>query len=213
MNLDSPAAPASYSTAEVAQKLGVSVPTVQRWVDSGFLKAWKTAGGHRRVDADSVHRVLASQQMRIDGAPQPVASTSAASPSASPLSVMLVDDNPDDRDILSALLEATLPDARLTILENGFDALVAMGRAMPDLLITDIVMPHMNGLELLRHLSAQATARPRLIVAISSKTDAELERLGGLPEGVPLLSKPVQPGRFRQAVAALATPQSPPAQT
>lgn len=200
MNLDSPAVPASYSTAEVAQKLGVSVPTVQRWVDSGFLKAWKTAGGHRRVDADSVHRVLASQQARIDGA-QP--SPTEGAPATQAPSVLLVDDNPDDRDILSALLEATLPQARVTVLDNGFDALVAMGRAMPDLLITDIVMPHMNGLEMLRHLSTQAAMRPRLIVAVSSKTKAELTRLGGVPEGVHLLSKPVEPARFKQAVAAL----------
>jgi excisionase family DNA binding protein len=201
MNLDTRAGPASYSTAEVAQKLGVSVPTVQRWVDSGFLKAWKTAGGHRRVDAASVHGVLAAQRMQLDGTgPQSHGANGAATPV---LSVLLVDDNPDDRDILSALIEATLPRARVTILENGFDALVAMGRAMPDLLLTDIVMPHMNGLEMLRHLSARATARPRLIVAVSSKTEAELGRLGGLPEGVPLLSKPVEPARFQHLVAPL----------
>lgn len=198
MNLDTRTGPASYSTAEVAQKLGVSVPTVQRWVDSGFLKAWKTAGGHRRVDADSVHRVLASQQAQSNAPPR-----SVVNGAGSPLSVLLVDDNPDDRDILSALLESTLPQARVTIAENGFDALVAMGRAMPDLLITDIVMPHMNGLEMLRHLSNQAAARPRLIVAVSSKTEADLQRLGGLPKGVPLLPKPVEPARFDQAIAAL----------
>ena len=45
----------SYSTAYVASRLGVSVPTVQRWVDAGHLKAWKTPGGHRRFrEADVV---------------------------------------------------------------------------------------------------------------------------------------------------------------
>jgi len=50
--------PSSYSTAHVAKQLGISVPTVQRWVDAGQRKAWKTPGGHRRIDADSAERLF-----------------------------------------------------------------------------------------------------------------------------------------------------------
>lgn len=34
--------------------LGVSLRTIQIWVDNGILQAWKTAGGHRRVSVESV---------------------------------------------------------------------------------------------------------------------------------------------------------------
>lgn len=37
------------TTREAAGLLGVSVGTVQLWVESGLLQAWKTSGGHRRV--------------------------------------------------------------------------------------------------------------------------------------------------------------------
>ena len=37
------------TTSEAATILAISVGTVQLWVDSGLLVAWKTAGGHRRV--------------------------------------------------------------------------------------------------------------------------------------------------------------------
>ncbi|WP_434089560.1 MerR family transcriptional regulator [Neopusillimonas aromaticivorans] len=37
------------STREAADRLGVSVRTVQLWVESGVLDAWKTPGGHRRI--------------------------------------------------------------------------------------------------------------------------------------------------------------------
>lgn len=46
------------STREVAQLLGVSLRTIQLWVDSGILEAWKTAGGHRRITRESVIRLL-----------------------------------------------------------------------------------------------------------------------------------------------------------
>lgn len=46
------------TTREAAQLLGVSVGTVQLWVERGVLEAWKTTGGHRRVLRDSVDKLL-----------------------------------------------------------------------------------------------------------------------------------------------------------
>ncbi|MCX8145879.1 MAG: excisionase family DNA-binding protein [Azovibrio sp.] len=47
-----------YSTREASELLGVSLRTVQLWVDSGVLQAWKTAGGHRRISKASVDALL-----------------------------------------------------------------------------------------------------------------------------------------------------------
>jgi CheY-like chemotaxis protein len=83
---------------------------------------------------------------------------------------------------------------------NGFDALIEVGKAMPDLIVTDITMPHMNGVEMIRHLSTQGDARPPAIVAVSSHSAAHVQKLGGLPPGVALLPKPVEPDRFVETV-------------
>jgi len=45
------------SPGEAAKILGVSPKTIQLWVDSGILAAWKTVGGHRRVTVESVERL------------------------------------------------------------------------------------------------------------------------------------------------------------
>jgi CheY-like chemotaxis protein len=71
---------------------------------------------------------------------------------------------------------------------------------MPDLIVTDITMPHMDGVEMIRHLSTQGDARPPAIVAVSSHSAAHVDKLGGLPPGVTLLSKPVELARFVETV-------------
>lgn len=193
---DSP--PRSYSTAEVARRLGVSVPTVQRWVDLGHLKAWKTIGGHRRLDADSADRFIAGQAT-AEAAP---AAPAEAPAEPRPLAVLVVDDNPDDRDLVSSLVEAALPGATIGQAENGFEALVVIGRTAPDILITDILMPHLNGFEMLRHLAHDSTVRPRLILAVTSLSPERLAALGDWPLAVKVVAKPLDPRLFIETLQA-----------
>ena len=192
-NSRAPPGPPSCSTAHLARRLGVSVPTVQRWVDLGHLKAWKTVGGHRRIDAESAENFIRVQTQRRGGE---AADAAAPADVVAPFSVLVVDANPDDRDLLCALVEIAVPGARIVVAANGFDALIEVGKAVPDLIVADITLPHMDGVAMIRHLCAHGDARPPAIVAVSSHAPAHVERLGGLPPGVTLLTKPVEPGRF-----------------
>ena len=197
LNSRAPLGPASYSTARLARRLGVSVPTVQRWVDLGHLRAWKTVGGHRRIDAESAENFIRVQMAQRGGE---AAEPAGASEAVVPFSVLVVDDNPDDSDLLCALVEIAVPGARIVVAANGFDALIEVGKAMPDLIVTDITMPHMDGVEMIRHLSTRGEARAPAIVAVSSHSAAHVDKLGGLPAGVTLVAKPVEPAKFVETV-------------
>ncbi|MDE2593468.1 MAG: response regulator [Burkholderiales bacterium] len=189
--------PRSYSTTEVAKRLGISTQTVQRWVDSGQLKAWKTLGGHRRVEAEGAELLFTLHGKNLPD----VAGDAPAPNTERPFpSILIVDDNPDDREILAHLLEDALPTASVAAATNGFHGLIAIGRMSPDVVITDLMMPHMNGFEMLKHLQSESTARPGVIVAVSSNTLGELASLGKLPPGVVFMQKPLEADEFIQMI-------------
>lgn len=171
----------TYSTVEVARRLGVSVQTVQRWVDVGRLRAWKTFGGHRRIDAEDANALFRefAQGRAATGAVQ------------KELTVLVVDDNPVDREMAFLLVQAVLPAATVIKVASGFEALVAIGKQRFDALITDIEMPHMNGVEMLRHLVAEVEDRPRQLLATSIHSPQKLRSMGELPAEVSFIPKPL----------------------
>ncbi|MEJ6007671.1 response regulator [Paucibacter sp. AS339] len=195
------ARPTSYTTADAAKRLGISPASVQRWVDAGHLKAWKTLGGHRRIDAASVELLLTKPGSVGPGSEPESLPTLASAPAAKTLTLLLVDDDDIARELLEMQVRMLLPKAHVLLAENGFQALLAVGRSAPDVVITDMVMPHMNGIEMVREL--QAMAAPPLIIAVSSQTRENLARLGGLPEQLKLLAKPVDQALLAEALAPL----------
>jgi excisionase family DNA binding protein len=54
------------STSEAARHLGVSLSTVRRWSDAGYLRGYRTPGGQRRFTVEQLDAFLAS--LRPSGA-------------------------------------------------------------------------------------------------------------------------------------------------
>lgn len=51
-----------FTSREAAELLGVAVSTVQLRTNNGLLRAWITAGGHRRIARNSVEEILSHQR-------------------------------------------------------------------------------------------------------------------------------------------------------
>jgi excisionase family DNA binding protein len=54
--------PLGLSTSQAARVLGVSLGTVRRWSDMGYLKSYRTPGGQRRFSQDQIEEFLSSLQ-------------------------------------------------------------------------------------------------------------------------------------------------------
>jgi len=185
------------TTREAAVLLGVSVGTVQLWVESGLLQAWKTAGGHRRVIRDSVERLLRKVP--------PAAVVHEVSEGDKRLSILVVEDDASLLRLYQARMAAWPMAPLVSACNNGFAALLAMGRNCPDLLVTDLRMPGIDGFVMLRALqNAPEAARARIVV-VSGLDRAEIEARGGVPPGIEVLPKPIPFDRLQQIATELAS--------
>ena len=175
----------TITTAQAARLLGVSPQTVQKWVDAGVLPAWKTVGGHRRLDADAVGRMVATRRTAV--------------PATRGLSIIVVDDDAATASVLAAQLRDLHPDATLRVFGDGFSALLDAGREAPDVLIADIDLPGLDGLAMVRQL-ADNPATQRMRIVLTTGPDADAARQGELPAGVALLRKPLSAALLAEAI-------------
>jgi len=169
------------STREAADRLGVSLRTVQLWAEAGLLRAWKTPGGHRRILLASVDELLRRR----------TGETSRRAPSGN-YQVLIVEDEPDFRHLFELHLRSWGLPIDLQCVPSGFDALLQIGASRPDLLITDLRMPGIDGFEMLRALRASGEISDLEIIVVTALTEHTINERGGLPPGVTVLHKPLR---------------------
>jgi excisionase family DNA binding protein len=59
--------PLGLSTSQAAQALGVSLGTIRRWSDMGYLESYRTPGGQRRFSAEQIEQFLIRLQRGTHG--------------------------------------------------------------------------------------------------------------------------------------------------
>jgi CheY-like chemotaxis protein len=107
-----------------------------------------------------------------------------------PRHILIVDDRWENRTVLTNLLEPI--GFQFTEAENGQEGLEKIRQCLPDLIITDLAMPVMDGFEMLKQLRA-VEAWKNLLVLVSSASVAELDQQISLEAGGnDFLVKPVQ---------------------
>ncbi len=113
-------------------------------------------------------------------------------PSELSIKVLIVDDSQATRELVCATLEE-LPDAEVTESATGFEALKVLPRQHFDLIITDINMPDINGLELINFVKKNPLYRDVPLFILSSES-REQDRARGLALGAAeYLTKPFEP--------------------
>jgi PAS domain S-box-containing protein len=170
-------------------------------------------GGQVRADSDGEGKGatftvdLPVAIVTDDARDRPADATETAESVARPLdgvTVLVVDDDRDSRELFEVILRHS--GAAVTAAPSVAEALVALRRVRPDVLVCDLAMPGADGFALIREVRSWALAQGGAVPALALTAYARLEdRERALEAGFQLhLSKPAEPDDVVEAVARLA---------
>ena len=168
-------------TSYAAKMFGISVGTVQGLVEKSDLKAWKTQGGHRRISLQSIH----DYQRRHNLAP------ASMMLGEDRLRVLVVEDDESTRLMLQTNFDQWGLPLDVVMYASAMEALLDMPSMQPQVLLTDLMMPNVDGFEFLKTLSTHNLFSNLAVVVMTGLSPEDVRAKGGLPDGVQLLQKPI----------------------
>jgi excisionase family DNA binding protein len=149
--------PEWLTLGQAAKYLGVAQSTIRKWSDQGRLPAFYTPGGHRRYrrgDLDAFLEQSGPGGRKKEG---PV--------------VLIVDDDPGLRGFVKASLE--LEGYSVREAGSAEEGLKVIEEEPPDLILLDVMMPHVDGWEMLRRLQERHGVGSIPVLMFSGKVEED----------------------------------------
>jgi CheY-like chemotaxis protein len=146
----------TYTTHDIAKFCDVYPSSVVHWINGGKLRTHQTAGGHHRVTREDLIDFLQGLNMRL---PDELIARKR---------ILIVDDDAELAKVISRAF-SRLPEYEVETCGDGINALIRIGQQPPDLVILDIVIPKMDGIQVCRVLKSQPQTRGIKIIAVSGK--------------------------------------------
>ncbi|NDF11416.1 MAG: response regulator [Proteobacteria bacterium] len=115
--------------------------------------------------------------------------------------VLVVDDSPTMRNMLKAAMQEQ--GFEVTMAEDGVDALKVVAKQKWDIIITDINMPNMDGIELIRELRQIETCKFTPILVITTEGGDTAKKAGKDAGASGWMVKPFNPDTLTKAVQKL----------
>lgn len=163
-----------YTTGEVARICKMAIRTVQLYCEKGVFEVRKSpVTGHRRISRDSFILFMKEHKIPISRLDDLERKT-----------VFIADDDKRFVKILSTAIRSALPDCEIATAHDGYTALIEISALKPDIVIMDIRMPKIDGIELCRRLKENTRTKRIKIVAVTAYAeqgyDDQVEAAGAL---------------------------------
>jgi len=152
-----------FTVSQASKYSGVAPKTIINWIEAGYINAYKTVGGHRRIKKEDLDRFLKEHNM-------PAFDESALEMRKK---ILVVD---DDKIIVETIVQSLEEDEHgyeIISAADGFEAGIQVSHFKPDLVILDIMMPDINGYEVCKKIKSSSETRDIKIIVLSAYLDDE----------------------------------------
>jgi len=155
----------AFSTQQAAALCGVDRRSMLRWVKAGVLPSFQTGGGRWRILREDLVSFMQERGMPIpaDLVPEPP-------------KVVIVDDDAGFASALRRIVSARRPDARVLTASDGFTGGMLVSDEHPHLLLLDVQMEGLDGVEVCRRLRANEALNSVKVVIVSGFLTDDQER-------------------------------------
>jgi len=160
---------AILTTGDIAKRCQVTTMTVLNWIKAGELRAYQTPGRHYRIREEDFSAFLTRYDMPAE---------TAARPEERRTRILVVDDEPKVVNSVLRILRRRFPDFEFAVALDGYEAGFQTGMFRPDLIILDVRMPGIDGLEVCRKIKTSTETMSTRILAITGfPEDQSAERM------------------------------------
>jgi len=170
---------------EAAKYLGVAQSTIRKWSDSGRLQKFTTPGGHRRFRRSDLDTFLVVS--RGGGAGKPL--------------VLIVDDDENLREFVRVNLE--LEGYVVREASGVEEGLHALEEEPPDLILLDVMMPRVDGWEMLRRMQELPGVGSIPVIMFSGKVSEGSAAAAAERGAQAFLGKPFDPQQLIESTKQL----------
>lgn len=148
------------TTGQVAERCGVNFRTVIRWIQKGYLRAYRLPGNRadHRIPIEEFERFVSAQGMAI--------------PTSRARRILIVDDDP----VMSRAIQRQLmrKGFETEMALDGFTAGLKLTQFQPDVMILDLKMKGMDGIGVLKNLSRELRTSLKILV-VSGDTSSRIQ--------------------------------------
>lgn len=152
-----------YTVAKASEYCNVSPKTIINWVESGYIEAYKTVGGHRRIKKNKLEEFMKKQGIPIPKDDQ----------IDERVRVLVVDDDPIIVETIVLAFEEDEQGYEVISASDGFEAGLQVEHFKPNLLILDIMMPDIKGYEVCRRVKSNPETKDTRIIVLSAYLDED----------------------------------------
>ena len=191
-----------FTVNQASELLQVSPQTIVNWIEAGRLEAYRTPGGHRRIQKPDLEEFVQKHGMPVFGL-----SPEAEAEGARMKRILVVDDDRVIVETITAGLEEDPHRYEVISAADGFEAGLQVSHFNPDLLILDIMMPDIDGYEVCRKLKSSEKTQHIKIIVLSGYLDEENYRKMKEYGADLCFSKPLPLDKLKAEIARLLYPQ------